>query len=205
MTDEENEPKAVLLRYLQNAHRSVLWKLEGLSDYDVRRPLTRTGTNLLGVVKHLAMVELGYFGEVFSRTPEVSVGWWAVEEQIFDVPNIDMYASAEQTREEVLRLYDEAGRNTAATVAELDLNSPGRVPWWGDRGAVTLQRILVHMIDETARHLGQLDILREQLDGAAGARPESDNLAELSEAEWASYTERLQQIADQFRTADPQT
>ena len=203
MTEEENEPKAVLLHYLNNAHRSAVWKLEGLSEYDVRRPLTPTGTNLLGVVKHLAMVELSYFGEVFQRSPEVTVGWWAEEQQNFEVPNIDMFASAEQTRDEVLRLYDEAGRNTAATLAALDLDSPGRVPWWGDRGAVTLQRILVHMIDETARHTGQLDILREQLDGAADARPESDNLAELTGDEWVTYTAQLQQIAEQFRTPDP--
>lgn len=204
MTDDANEPKAVLLRYLQNERRSALWKVEGLSDYDVRRPLTPTGTNLLGVLKHLAMVELGYFGEVFGRIPEVSVGWWADDEaDQGETPNIDMYASADQTRDEVLQLFEEAGRNTATTVAALDLDSPGRVPWWGERGAVTLHRILVHMVDETARHTGQLDILREQLDGAAGARPEVDNLAELGRDEWAAYTKRLQQIADGFRTPDP--
>ncbi len=199
----DNDPKNDLLRYLQRSRSAVLWKLQGLSDHDVRRPLTPTGTNLLGVVKHLAMVELGYFGEVFGRTPQVSVVWWADDEAAMStVPNIDLYASAEQTRDEVLRLFDEAGRNTVATVAALDLDSPGSVPWWGEQGAVTLHRILVHMVDETARHTGQLDILRELLDGAAGLRPDRDNLAELSEAGWADYRQRLQGIADGFREGE---
>ena len=54
--------KADLQRYLQAARDALLWKLEGLSEYDVRRPMTPTGTNLLGLVKHLAYVEMGYFG-----------------------------------------------------------------------------------------------------------------------------------------------
>ncbi len=199
----DNDPKNDLLRYLQRSRSAVLWKLQGLSDHDVRRPLTPTGTNLLGVVKHLAMVELGYFGEVFGRTPQVSVVWWADDEAAMStVPNIDLYASAEQTRDEVLRLFDEAGRNTVATVAALDLDSPGSVPWWGEQGAVTLHRILVHMVDETARHTGQLDILRELLDGAAGLRSDGDNLAELSEAGWVDYRQRLQGIADGFREGE---
>ena len=142
MSDDANDPKQVLLRYLQTTHDAVRWKLQGLNEYDLRRPLTPTCTNLLGVVKHLAMVELGYFGEVFDRVPEVSVAWFADDEaQMATVPTIDMYASATQTSAEVLQLYDEARANTERTVAELDLNAPGRVPWWGERSQVTLQRI----------------------------------------------------------------
>ena len=63
----EYDPKADLHSYLQTARDTVLWKLDGLSEYDVRRPLTPTGTNLLGLVKHLATVELGYFGDTFGR------------------------------------------------------------------------------------------------------------------------------------------
>ncbi len=65
MTD--SDPKAELLRYLQEGRDAMLWKLEGLGEYDVRRPLVPTGTNLLGLVKHLAGIELGYFGETFGR------------------------------------------------------------------------------------------------------------------------------------------
>ncbi len=63
----ELNAKADLLRYLQASRDALLWKLDGLSEYDVRRPLTPTGTNLLGLVKHTAGVEIGYFGEVFGR------------------------------------------------------------------------------------------------------------------------------------------
>ena len=202
MSDDANDPKQVLLRYLQTTHDAVRWKLQGLNEYDLRRPLTPTCTNLLGVVKHLAMVELGYFGEVFDRVPEVSVAWFADDEaQMATVPTIDMYASATQTSAEVLQLFDEARANTERTVAELDLNAPGRVPWWGERGQVTLQRILVHMIEETARHAGQLDILREQLDGRAGLRADNDNLADFDTDGWAEYRARVQAIADGFRAS----
>ena len=59
--------KAELRRYLQDGRDAIVWKLEGLSEYDRRRPLTPTGTNLLGLVKHLAGVEAEYFGVVFNR------------------------------------------------------------------------------------------------------------------------------------------
>jgi len=195
--------KDVLRHYLERDRAAILWKLEGLSDYDLRRPMTPTGSSLLGIVKHLAMVELGYFGEVFGRTPEVSVPWWAADEAAMErVPNIDMYASAGQSRDEVVRLYVEAGRNTAATVAALELGSPGRVPWWGEHAPVTLERILVHMLDETARHAGQLDIMRELIDGQAGDRRGSGNLAELDAQAWVEQFEKLQEIAEGFRDSD---
>ena len=195
--------KDVLLHYLERDRAAILWKLEGLSDYDLRRPMTPTGSSLLGIVKHLSMVELGYFGEVFGRTPEVSVPWWAADEAAMErVPNIDMYASAGQSRDEVVRLYVEAGRNTAATVAALELGSPGRVPWWGEHAPVTLERILVHMLDETARHAGQLDIMRELIDGQAGDRRGSGNLAELDAQAWVEQFEKLQEIAEGFRDSD---
>ncbi|MDA8324536.1 MAG: DUF664 domain-containing protein, partial [Actinomycetota bacterium] len=57
------DQKTDLRRYLQQARDAVLWKLDGLSEYDARRPLVPTGTNLLGLVKHLALVEFGYFGD----------------------------------------------------------------------------------------------------------------------------------------------
>lgn len=199
MTDETNDPKATLLHQLESAGAAIVWKLDGLSEYDVRRPLTPTGTNLLGLVKHLALVELGYFGEVFGRAPQVSVPWWRAEnEAMATVPNVDLYAKAEQSRDEVITLYREAGVNTAATVAALELDAPGRVPWWGEHGAVTLHRILVHMVAETNRHAGQADILREALDGAAGLRADHDNLADLDTYGWRAYHAELQTIAEGF-------
>ena len=70
------DPKADLHRYLQRGREAVLWKLDGLSEYDIRRPMVPTGTNLLGLVKHLASVELGYFGEVFGRPSGEPLPWF---------------------------------------------------------------------------------------------------------------------------------
>ena len=72
-----SDPKDHLRHYLQIARDALLWKLDGLSEYDVRRPLTPTGTNLLGLVKHVASVEFGYFGDIFGRPSEEPLPWYA--------------------------------------------------------------------------------------------------------------------------------
>ena len=113
------EPKEVLLRYLDRAREAMLWKLDGLSEYDVRRPMTPTGTNLLGLVKHLASIELGYLGEVMGRPCGIPMPWFDEGQP----PNADLYATADETREQFIELYYSAGRHTAATVAALDLDA----------------------------------------------------------------------------------
>ena len=185
-----NDPKDVLSRYLDAAHDALLWKLDGLTEYDVRRPLTSTGTNLLGVIKHLAWVEFGYFGETFHRPHGETFP--ANHEE----PNADMYASAEESRDDILSLFGRARAHAAETIDTLDLEDEGHVPWWGDGGnPVTLQRIMVHMIAETNRHLGQLDILRESLDGAVGLRQDNTNMGPGDDDYWLNYCEQLEQIA----------
>jgi hypothetical protein len=71
----EYDPKADLRRYLQDAREALLWKLDGLSEYDIRRPLVPTGTNLLGLVKHVTGVEMGYFGGTFGRPSAEPMPW----------------------------------------------------------------------------------------------------------------------------------
>lgn len=189
--------KEVLLSYLERGREAMLWKLDGLSEYDVRRPMTPTGTNLLGLVKHLASVELGYLGEVMGRPSGIPLPWYDEPDQ---PPNADMYATADETREQFIELYHSAGRHTAATVAALDLDAPGHVPWWGERGNVTLHQVLVHVIAETHRHVGHADIIREYIDGAAGLRAGVDNLPDLDAEGWRQQYDELQAIAEQFRT-----
>jgi uncharacterized damage-inducible protein DinB len=187
------DQKAKLLEYLRSGRQAVLWKLDGLSAYDARRPLTPTGTNLLGLVKHLAGVDAGYFGVTFGRPfPEPSLRWDA--DAGF---NADMYAAADETREQIVALYRRVWVHSDATIEALPLDAPGEVPWWGDTGKTTLQRVLVHMITETARHAGHADILRETIDGAAGAWAGNSNMPEAEAAEWSSYRERLETIARQ--------
>ncbi len=184
------DAKADLRRYLRLAREAMLWKLEGLSEYAVRRPMTPTGTNLLGLVKHLAYVELGYFGDTFGRPYEGPRPW--LDEDVD--PTADLWATAEESRETIVALYRQAWEHADATIEALDLGSVGSVPWWTS-GEVTLHRVLVHVIAETNRHAGHADIIRELIDGSAGLRPDADNLPDVDAGWWAGYRERLEQVA----------
>ncbi|MFJ2214799.1 DinB family protein [Streptomyces sp. NPDC101062] len=191
----EPDPKADLLRYLQAARDALLWKLDGLSEYDIRRPLTPTGTNLLGLVKHVAGVELGYFGDTFGRPFFVAEPppWWYTEDA---AANADMWATADESREEIIGLYHRAWEHADATIAALPLDSIGHVPWWSEgRREVTLHRILIHMVSETQRHAGHADIVRELVDGAAGLRQGSDTMPPGDEVYWESYRRDLERVA----------
>jgi uncharacterized damage-inducible protein DinB len=187
-----SDQKADLHRYLQDAREALLWKLDGLSEYDIRRPLVPTGTNLLGLVKHVASMEFGYFGDCFGRPASEPLPWLEGDAE----PNADMWATPEETREQMTGLYRRAWAHSDATIGALALDSTGHVPWWpASRSEVTLHKILVHMIAETDRHAGQADIVRELIDGAAGLREGNDNLAPGDKAWWENYRERLEQAA----------
>ncbi|MCD0442745.1 DinB family protein [Glycomyces sp. A-F 0318] len=186
------DPKTHLHQYLTSAREAVLWKLEGLGEYDLRRPLTPTGTNLLGLVKHLACVGADYFGSVFDRPFPDPQPWFDPDAE----PNADMWAAPEETTASVLDLYARVWAHADDTIAALDLASPGRVPWWPDeRADVTLHQILVHMIAELNRHAGHADIVRETIDGAAGLRAGNDNLPEGGAEWWAAYRDKVEQAA----------
>jgi hypothetical protein len=192
------DPKADLHRYLQAARDALVWKLDGLSEYDVRRPMVPTGTNLLGLVKHEASVESGYFGETFGRPFEEPMPWLAADAE----PNADMWATADESREQIVGLYRRVWAHSDATIDTLDLDAVGHVPWWpDDRSEVTLHRILLHMVAETQRHAGHADIVRELIDGAAGLRADNDNLAPGDTAWWENYRSRLERAA---RDAEPE-
>lgn len=190
----------MLQRYLSRSREAVLWKLEGVSEHDLRRPLTPTGTNLLGVVKHLAGVEAGYFGDCLGRPVPDMPPWYA--EMMADTleDNGDMWATAEESRDAIIDLYKRVAEHADRTIDELDLDHTGAVEWWGDAGeAVSLQWFLVHMIAETNRHAGHMDIVRELVDGAAGMRPDSTNLPSEDVDYWEVHRQRLQDTADGFR------
>jgi uncharacterized damage-inducible protein DinB len=184
--------KTDLHRYLRTGREALLWKLDGLSEYDVRRPLVPTGTNLLGLVKHVASVEAGYFGDVFGRPFGEVLPWMADDAE----DNSDMWATLDQSREDIVGLYHRVWAHSDATIEALPLDAPGRVPWWADdRRTVTLHQILVHMIAETHRHAGHADIVRELIDGAAGLRKDNANLPPADTAWWDSYREKLEATA----------
>lgn len=187
-----SDPKAELRRYLQTGRDALLWKLDGLSEYDIRRPMVATGTNLLGLVKHVASVEAGYFGGTFGRPFPDPLPWLDDTAE----PNADMWATVDESREQIVGLYRRVWTHSDATIEALELAAVGRVPWWpAERNEVTLHRILVHMIAETERHAGHADIVRELIDGAAGLREGNDNLAPGDAEWWESYRGRLERVA----------
>ena len=187
----ESTPKQDLQRYLQIAREVLVWKLDGLSEYDIRRPMVPTGTNLLGLIKHVASVELGYFGETFGRPSDEKLPWLEADAE----PNADMWATAAESRDQIVGLYQRAWAHSDATIDALSLDAVGRVPWWPeDRSEVTLHRILVHVIAETNRHAGHADIVRELIDGAVGLRRDSPNLPDDA-ASWEPYRNRLESVA----------
>ncbi|GAA1987024.1 DinB family protein [Amycolatopsis minnesotensis] len=185
-------PKSELHRYLRTGREALLWKLDGLGEYDIRRPLTPTGTNLLGLVKHLAGCESGYFGTVFGRPCREPMPWLTEDAE----PNVDMWATPDESREEIVGLYRRVCAHSDATIEALPLDATGEVPHWpADRNEVTLHRVLVHMTAETHRHAGHADIVRELLDGAAGMVAGNDNLATGDRTWWADYRARLEAAA----------
>ena len=190
-----SDSKADLHWYLQSARDALLWKLDGLSEYDIRRPLVPSGTNLLGLVKHVAGVELGYFAETFGRPADESLPWLADDAE----PNADMWATSDESRSHIVELYRRVWAHSDATIHELPLDAIGRVPWWPAEGSeVTLHTVLVHMIAETHRHAGHADIVRELVDGAVGRSDGNDNMAPGDEVWWDGYRNRLQRTAEQF-------
>ena len=159
--------KAHLHEHLRWVREALVWKLDGLSEYDIRRPLTLTGTNLLGLVKHNAIWDSRYFGEVFGRPfPEPIPRW--------DDPAMsghDHWATAAETRAEIIDLYRRVWNHSDATIDALALDTMGYVPWWQEE--VPLFNVMVHRLSDATRHAGHADILREGLDGSVGVNADS--------------------------------
>jgi uncharacterized damage-inducible protein DinB len=140
-------------------HRdAVLWKLEGLADDDLRRPMTQSGTNLLGLVKHLAAVEYGWFCDTFGRPTEPL----PFDD---DDPDADLRVEPEETAAGILAFYGRARATADRVIGEIGLEETG-MAWFGE--PVTMRWVLIHMVEETARHAGHVDILRELIDGTTG-------------------------------------
>lgn len=195
MDDEKDDEKAVLHRYLTEERDSLLSKLDGLGEYDLRRPLTPTGSNLLGIVKHVASVGLDYFTVVFGRPRGRDLPWFDEGAE----PDADFWATPDESSAAIVDLYQHAARAADATIAALPLDAPGSVPWWPEeRRGVTLHRILVHMCAETARHAGHADIVRELVDGAVGRQAGDPMVAHRAATGWADHRTRVEQAARRF-------
>ncbi len=186
---------------LDGQRRALLAKLDGLSEYDARRPLVPTGTNLLGLVKHVACIQLGYLGDCFGRPSGIPMPWDASP----DDPDADLWVPADEARADVLDLYARSAAHADATLAALPLDTVGEVPWWSqDRRHPTLLEVTVHLTVDVARHAGQADILREQLDGSIGYLPGNANLPDRDAAGWAAHRARVEAAARQVAGLAPE-
>ena len=189
-----HDTKATLKDYLQGGRDTLLWKLSGLSDYDIRRPLVPTGTNLLGLVKHKAHSELVYLGDAFER-PSVEL---SARFQNATEPNSEFWAGARESRREIVELYQRVWAHSDATIEALALDAIGHVPHWPvGKNEVTLHEALVHVVVDTQRHAGHADIIRELIDGATGLLPGSNNMPTVDQGWWDRYRQRLQRVAEE--------
>lgn len=200
------DTKKHLHLYLRGARETLVWKLDGLSEYEMRRPLTSTGTNLLGLVKHSTATHLRYFGEVFGRdggtaprrrrlrrrrsTPSLAA--------VTGEPNAEFWAAPDEASRDIIDRCRSAWQSADAVIDELPLDATGRVPWWGD-ATVTLLQVLVHVTSETQRHAGHADIVRELLDGSAGLLEGHDNLQISDPADQRRFREQVEAAAATFR------
>jgi Protein of unknown function (DUF664) len=179
-----------LKHYFQSARDSVVASLDGLSEYDVRRPLVPSGTNLLGLVKHLVGVERGYLVESVGRSSAVVLPWYD-DGSVWD--NADMWAKPEESRDYIVGLYRAVWRESDASIGELPLDAPATVSWWAEeRRQTTFGHLLVRTVAETAHHAGHADVVRELIDGHKATDP-------LSVDEQSAYWAAVQTAAEPFR------
>jgi uncharacterized damage-inducible protein DinB len=158
-TGDEKESLQISL----DRHRdAVLWKIDGLDDEQLRRVMTPTGTSLLGLVKHLAGSEYQWFCEAFGR-PAEPIPFYDPDED-----PAAMRIAPQETTASITGYYARARAAADRAIGELAMEDTGTA-WWGD--AVSMRWVLIHMIEDTARHAGHMDILRELIDGQTGDRP----------------------------------
>jgi uncharacterized damage-inducible protein DinB len=195
MSDDETM-KSFLQQSLRRGRTNLRWKLSGLDERSLRWPRTPTGFNLLGALKHMAQVEIVYFGDTFGRA------WPNREEVVTDAdlnldPQADWCATESETTAYLLDFYTRVADFADETIDSLSLHSPGRVPHWPTgRDETTLGQIMVHVLVDLTQHLGQVDIVREGIDGFAGLSEGAPNLPE--DFDHDAYLKRLRTIADRF-------
>jgi Protein of unknown function (DUF664) len=190
---------ADLHRYLQQARDGLVSKLDDLDEFDIRRPMTPSGTNLLGLVKHLTGVELGYLVESAGRPTEIKLPW---NEDGSVWESGDMWAKPDESREYLVDLYRSVWRQSDESIEQLALDAPATVAWWPEeRRETTFGHLLVRVVAETAQHAGHADIIRESIDGRGGRDHDDIGNADW----WNTYVGKIQAAADNFRAAGSQS
>lgn len=153
--------KELLLAFLNQQREVILWKLEGLTDDQLRqRPLPPSSLYLLGLLKHIAGVEQYWLCALFGR-PAEPFSLAAAD---------DLELDEGDTTGSVLAYYTRACAASDRAIIELDLDTTATT-WVGD--TVSLRWAILHVIEETARHAGHADLLREHIDQTTGYLPEN--------------------------------
>ena len=159
-TPKHGYEKETLLGFLDNNRAVMVWKLDGVSEEDARRPMVDSGTSLLGLVKHLAWVERSWFQSTFAGQ-EMDFPWSKED------PDADFRIEPGESIADIVALYQSAVADCNAVIATRDLDERAA----GGRDNPSLRWIMGHMVEETARHAGHADIVRELIDGKTGYLP----------------------------------
>ncbi|GAA3540123.1 hypothetical protein AFL01nite_29550 [Aeromicrobium flavum] len=181
-----------LVLYLRRSREAVWRAVDGVDEYDARRPLTPSGTNLLGLVKHLATVEYGYVARCSGFAGDLDLPWDDEDDEV----NADLWLTPDQSARSIINLHVAVAAHTERAAAALPPDAPATVPWWREP-ETTFDRLLVHLVAETAQHAGHLEILREQLDGQGDAW-DADR-SERDASWWAAQVGRIEAAAEPFR------
>lgn len=177
--------REILHAWLGQHRDAVLWKIEGLDAVQVRRPMTRpTGTNLLGLVKHLAGMEAAWLCAPFGRKTD-PMPWYEGERAW---QGDDMWARHDESADFIATLYRRTCASADQTINALDLDATG-TRWTGEE--ISLRYALITMVGETARHAGHADILRELIDGTIGAFRDNPYADGTDEEFWQNYLARM--------------
>ena len=156
------DERTTLEAFLDYYRSAVMAKVRGLSEEDARRRLVSSATTLAGLIKHLRRVEVSWFQHRLAQIPSEdlpALRW------IDDDPDGDFEVHSNETMESLIADYDAQCELSRQTAAKFQLDEVVPHPYLGE---VSMRWIYVHMIEETARHAGHADILREQLDGTTG-------------------------------------
>ncbi|MEM9565631.1 MAG: DinB family protein [Actinomycetota bacterium] len=160
-----NTERDLLRAHLTGARDAMTWKVEGLTEEQRRRPMTPTGTNLIGLVKHLTWIEGWYLCEFFDRErPRLD---WEWEQDADWGHHSHLYAKPEETTEDLLAAYRATTAAADRSIDELGLDAIG-THWSGE--SVSLRSMVLAVLVDTVRHAGHGDIVRELIDGATGDR-----------------------------------
>jgi hypothetical protein len=160
-----------LIGSLERQRRTLAWKCGGLDASGLRATVGVSTVTLGGLLKHLALVEDEYFTRRLAGRglgPPWDAGGWDTD------PDWEWHSAADDSPQALMAIWEDAvARSRAAVRAALATGGPDQLTrfTWPDGRTPSLRRILVDLIEEYARHVGQADLIRESVDGVVGEDP----------------------------------